>query len=170
MPKRKTAVDLRIADLVTQIAAFDDMAEEGSERDLAARVGARKNAAMLRKDLASIRAEREAARERDPIRRLEMLQARAVQDGSWVAAAQLGKQIEMARQQRAADEARAEEERRRSPEAVMVAMVERIRTVPELMAERIVGEILKALAPTVRRRILAPYLRGVTLETRRTTA
>jgi predicted S18 family serine protease len=87
-----TALDVRVAELRTEISRFEALAvkaESGDRPDLKAAVAAETRASALRKELANILAEQEAAGVRDPVKRAGSLARRAAADGSWVAAQKL---------------------------------------------------------------------------------
>jgi hypothetical protein len=167
MKRRQTAVEARIVELRDEIAKFDAMADSGGERDMAACVGARKNASQLRRELASIMAEREAAATKDPVRRLEKIHARAVQDGSWVAAAQLANQVEAARAKQQAARDQKAEEAKRDPAQVLKSAIASFKRAPDAMQEELLGGLLGAAGPGVRARAMAPYVLGDRVEARR---
>ena len=163
--KAVSAVDARINELIQQIDEFDRISTAAVEASqMNAATAARKQAGDCRAALAGIRAEQEIARTRDPVRRLELTQARAVQDGSWVAAAALGKQVEELKAVVAAKKAKKAEESARDPALVRKAAVAGVKRMPDAMQEELMTDLLQALSPGVRERVIAPFRRGATLE------
>jgi hypothetical protein len=166
--KAVSVVDARIAELTQQIEQFDVISSQAVKaKQMNAATAARKQAGDCRAALAGIRAEQEIARTRDPVRRLELTQARAVQDGSWVAAATLGKQVEEMKAVVAAKKAKKAEESARDPALVRKAAVAGVKRMPDAMQEELLTDLLQALSPGVRERVIAPFRRGATLEAAR---
>ena len=111
MARKVPSAKARLVELEEEVACFKELARvalgssscpacsepvpsEGA--DVKAAVAAESKAAEARAKLAGLRSEIEAAGVRDPVKRLEILRARASADGSWIAAAQLGKQVDEA--------------------------------------------------------------------------
>jgi len=84
--------DSRAEELRSQIKKFDGLTAAALGKDqMAAAVSAAAKATALRKELARLECD-VAAAALGPVERLEALRRAAVEDGSWVAAAQLGRQ------------------------------------------------------------------------------
>lgn len=170
-PKEPSATADRIDELRALIARFEDLeADARDANQMSAAVSAAGRAADARRQLASILAEQEVAKERDPVRKIEMLHARAAQDGSWVAAARLSEQVDEARRKQDAERQAAAEAARRDPVATRAAAVVAFKRQPESMQELLLGELIGAASPGVRARAIAPFVLGQRVEARRVKA
>jgi myosin heavy subunit len=100
--KRKSAesvsLEARAKELEEQIRKFDALTAAAIKTSqMSAAVSAAAKATELRRSLARLRSEIEAIAVDDPVLRLDRLQRAAAADGSWVAAAQLQRQLEEAK-------------------------------------------------------------------------
>jgi hypothetical protein len=90
--------DAHAAELEEQIRRFDALTGASVKSgQMAAAVSAASKATELRRSLARVRNEIAAATVTDPVERLERLHRAAAADGSWIAAAKLHKELEIAR-------------------------------------------------------------------------
>ena len=155
----------RIDELQAEIRDFEDMAATaGTKNALTAAVNAKKQASNLRRTLDQYRAEMEATAVKSPLRRAEMLRQRAAADGSWIAAAQLGKLVEEERVKAAAAAAAEKDAAKRDPGWALKATVASLKRMPEAMQERWLGALLEAALPAARRRAIMPFALGAAVD------
>jgi hypothetical protein len=94
----------RIVELESAIKRFDTLTGAAAkDKQFTAAVNASSRMATLQKELHALRQEIEAADIADPLERLESLRQRAAAEGSWVAAAQFGAQLDALRIRAEAD-------------------------------------------------------------------
>ena len=150
MARKVPSAKARLVELEEEVACFKELARvalgssscpacsepvpsEGA--DVKAAVAAESKAAEARAKLAGLRSEIEAAGVRDPVKRLEILRARASADGSWIAAAQLGKAVDEAAAKQEAERRRKAEEARRDPARLVDKIQRALRALPDALRE-----------------------------------
>lgn len=137
----------RDRELVQAIQDFEAMSLDAADAgQFAPAVAARTKAESLRADLARLRDEQAAARERDPLKRIRRLRRRAAEDGSWVAAATLAKQEQELVDRLAAEQERRAEEARKAlnDDQLVRDIVADLKQIPEAILVR-VREALAAM-------------------------
>jgi hypothetical protein len=154
---RKRPTDTREADLADEVARFEMLAlvalgkgecpkcnaDIPCERpDVKAAVAAESQASKARARLADLRAELEMASIADPVQRAESLRTRAAAAGSWVAASQLGKQVDEALAKQKADDLAAAERARRNPAEQRQKILATFRAMPDKLREELLKEIM----------------------------
>lgn len=126
-PAAPAATGSRADEIRAQIKKFDGLTAAALGKDqMAAAVSAAAKATALRKELARLDCD-VAAADLGPVERLEALRRAAVEDGSWVAAAQLGRQA--AEERARAETHRANETLRLAAAAADATDVEHLRWV-----------------------------------------
>lgn len=112
-----------------------------------AAVAARTKVSTLRGELARLRDEAAANREKDPLKRVRRLRRRAAEDGSWVAAANLLKQ-EQELQEKLEAEKRARDEERRAhvdDDGLVETLVSHVKLLPATLRRRVRARLAEAL-------------------------
>ena len=122
---------------------MEALADKAEAKDsFNAAVSARSRISTLRAELSRMRAELEAEKQTDPLKRIQKLARQASEDGSWVAAASLVKQEQELLTQRKADELRKAEEAakaNRDAQALKMDAVEHLRALPVQLRREILG-------------------------------
>ena len=153
MTRKVTAPGPRKADMAatTRIAEIDEditlyrrlMATAISRGQVAAAVAAAAKRTACERERANLRCTMAAAAERDPVRALEILRDAASAEGSWIASAQLERQVEAAIRERdaaaAAAAAAKETERRRDPARLVLQLQNALRALPDSMREEVLA-------------------------------